>query len=188
MKKIILVSASPRKNGNSEVIVDTLASKLSNAEITVFKIREKKINPCIACAACQGKDSPKCVQKDDISSLLSEMDTCDAIVLAAPIYFHQINAQAKMLLDRLFCFRNIENPSMSNTSKWGKKAVIVCPFWGGPEDVYKSYAEQTAKGFYFMGAKDTKGLVFGKLDEPGSILNSLGFMEKASDLAQWLTE
>ena len=68
MKKIVLVDASPRKNGNSEVIVDTLVKELGGgADVTVFKMREKHVNPCMACGACQGKDAPKCVQKDDIA-------------------------------------------------------------------------------------------------------------------------
>lgn len=70
MKKILLVDASPRKNGNSEVIVDKIAAELQDAEITVFKLREKKVNPCFACDACQGKDAPSCVRKDDMSALI----------------------------------------------------------------------------------------------------------------------
>jgi multimeric flavodoxin WrbA len=41
-KKILLIGTSPRKNGNSEVIVDTIAGDIKDAEVTVFKMREKK--------------------------------------------------------------------------------------------------------------------------------------------------
>ena len=57
MKRILLVDASPRKNGNSEIIVDMLASDLNNEDVTVFKMRENKCNPCMACAACQNKET-----------------------------------------------------------------------------------------------------------------------------------
>lgn len=188
MKKILLVDASPRKNGNSEVIVDRLAAELKDAEVMVFKIREKKVNPCLACGTCQGKDAPKCVQNDDMSALIAEIETCDAIALAAPIYFNQVNAQAKMIIDRLYCFFNVERPFMSNTAKRGKKAALVCSFWGGPADVYAKYAEETVGNFSYMGADHTKAVIFGDIKEPGSIRNKEKYLEDISALAQWLAE
>lgn len=188
MKKILLVDSSPRKNGNSEVIVDKIAAELKDAEVTVFKMREKKVNPCFACGACQGKDAPSCVQKDDFSALIAEIEACDAIVLTTPIYFHQVNAQAKMFIDRTYAFFNAEKPFMSNTAKRGKKAALVCSFWGGPADVYEKYAEETVKGLSFMGADDTKSLIFGNIPQPGEIQNNEKYMEEVSDLAKWLIE
>ena len=63
MKKILLVDASPRKGGNSEIAVDTLAEDLKVNEITVFKMREKDCRPCLACRAvylCTTLDFPLC--------------------------------------------------------------------------------------------------------------------------------
>ncbi len=188
MKKILLVDASPRKNGNSEVVVDKIAAELQDAEVTVFKMREKKVNPCLACDACQGKDAPICVQKDDMSALVAEIEACDAIALATPIYFHQVSAQAKMFIDRFHSFFNIEKPFMSNTAKRGKKAALLCPFWGGPADVYAKYAEDTVKNFSFIGADDTKALIFGNVAQPGSIKNNEKYMEEIAALAKWLAE
>lgn len=61
MKKIVLVDASPRQGGNSEIVVDTLAEALAGCEVTVFKMREKDCRFCRACAACQGKETQMCV-------------------------------------------------------------------------------------------------------------------------------
>ena len=85
MKHFLLVDASPRKGGNSEVITDELARLLQGHEATVFKMREKKCNFCLACAACQNKDYAKCVQEDDISALLPVIENCDGVVLATPM-------------------------------------------------------------------------------------------------------
>lgn len=86
MKKVLLIDASHRKNGNSEIIVDTIAADLKNAEVTVFKMREKSCKPCMACAACQGKETQMCVQKDDIAALLPVIEACDSILVVSPIY------------------------------------------------------------------------------------------------------
>ena len=85
MKKIVLVDASPRQGGNSEIVVDTLAEALAGCEVTVFKMREKDCRFCRACAACQGKETQMCVQRDDITALLPVIDQCDAIVKATKV-------------------------------------------------------------------------------------------------------
>lgn len=104
MKKILLVNASPRKGGNCDVATQYLAEKLPGCDVTVFNMREKDCHPCQACAVCQGKTTQTCVQKDDIAALLPLIDQCDAIVLASPIYNHQINSQAKLFIERFYPF------------------------------------------------------------------------------------
>lgn len=117
MKKIVLVDASPRQGGNSEIVVDTLAG----CEVTVFKMREKDCRFCRACAACQGKETQMCVQRDDITALLPVIDQCAAIVMATPIYNQQITAQAKLFIARWYPFFNREKKNWSNTSGRAKR-------------------------------------------------------------------
>jgi multimeric flavodoxin WrbA len=186
MKKILLVDSSPRKNGNSEVIVDTLATDLKNAEVTVFKMREKRCNPCRACAICQNKDSQQCVQKDDITNLLPLLDTCDAVVLATPIYNHQINSQAKLFIERFYPFFNLEKRNMSNTSKCGKKAALICSCWAGPKDIYEKYADWTVKNFSQIGAEEMKSIVFDHIPGQGDVKNNGEYMKQLHELAKWL--
>lgn len=123
MKKIVLIDASPRKGGNSEAVTDIIANDLADCEVTVFKMREKD---CRACGACQGRDTQQCVQKDDIAALLPAIERCDAIMLATPIYNQQITSQAKLFIERFYPFFKADGKGMSNTSKYGKKAALVC--------------------------------------------------------------
>jgi multimeric flavodoxin WrbA len=55
MKKILLVDSSPRKDGNSDVIVSLLAEQLKDAEVTMFKMREHKCNPMLSMWLVSGK-------------------------------------------------------------------------------------------------------------------------------------
>ena len=187
-RKIILVDASPRKGGNCEVITDRLAAELSGADVTVFKMREKNAQPCLACGACQGKGAPKCVQRDDFAALVPALEGCDAIVLAAPIYFGQMCAQAKMFIDRLYCFFNPAKPAMSNTGKRGKKAAFVCTFGGGPAVEYAAYAEKSARSFSVMGADSIRAMALGGLLPPGAVRDNAAHLAQVSDLAKWLAE
>ena len=140
MKKILLVCATPRRGGNSDIVTSTLASDLAGCDVTVFTMREKRCFPCKACAACQGRESQLCVQDDDITLLLPLIDACDALALATPIYNHQISSQAKLFIERFYPFFHVGKKALSNTSKYGKKAALVCSCWGSPKDVIENYA------------------------------------------------
>lgn len=186
MKKILLVNASPRINGNSDTIVKMLAEDLKDCEVTIFNMREKNCKPCMACGACQGKDTQICVQNDDIKDLLFTIDECDGIVLATPIYNQQICSQAKLFIERWYPFFKYDNRLMTNTSKYGKKGAIICSFWGSPVDVTEKYAKWTLDGFSQIGIEEKKTLLFPQIPERGDVKNNKQYVEQIHELAKWL--
>lgn len=90
-KKILAVVSSPRKGGNSEMLVDRFIEGAKESGHTVKKIclREKKIAPCIACEACL-RNGGTCVQKDDMADILQKIIDADTIVLSTPVYYYDI--------------------------------------------------------------------------------------------------
>lgn len=100
-KKVLILSGSPRKNGNSELLCDEFARGATEAGHEVEKIRvtEKGIHPCIACYHCRDNGGA-CVFKDDMADLLQKMIDADVLVLASPVYFYSIDAQLKAVIDR----------------------------------------------------------------------------------------
>jgi multimeric flavodoxin WrbA len=100
-KKVLILSASPRKGGNSDLLCDQFMLGVKEADNHVEKIflRDKKINYCTGCGVCQGNGG-KCVQKDDMAKILDKMIAADVIVMATPVYFYTMNAQMKTLIDR----------------------------------------------------------------------------------------
>lgn len=187
-KKIVLVSASPRKNGNSEAIVDMVAADLRGADVTAFKMREHNCNMCKACGACQRKETRTCVQKDDITALLPAIENCDAILLASPIYNQQITALGKLFIERLYPFFSAGKKNMSNTGKFGKKAALACVCWGSPRDVTEKYAAWTVSGFSQMGAEQFKSCVFDQIPGPGDVKKREDYVGTIHELAGWLAE
>lgn len=99
-KKVLILSGSPRKNGNSDILCDQFAKGACESGHTVEKIRvaEKNIGYCKACYAC--KATGKCAIDDDMAEILQKMIDADVIVLASPVYFYSIDAQLKTLIDR----------------------------------------------------------------------------------------
>jgi multimeric flavodoxin WrbA len=107
-KKVLVLSASPRRSGNSDLLCDQFmrgAREAGNQAEKIF-LRDKKINYCTGCGACQ-ENGGKCVQKDDMAEVLDKMIGAYAIVMATPVYFYTMNAQMKTLIDRT-CARYTE--------------------------------------------------------------------------------
>ena len=99
-KNVLILSGSPRKNGNSDLLCDEFMKGAIESGHQVEKIRvaEKNIGYCRACYGC--KDTGVCVIKDDMAEVLQKMINCDVLVLASPVYFYSIDAQLKAVIDR----------------------------------------------------------------------------------------
>ena len=106
MSRILILSSSPRRNGNSDLLCDRFAEGAGKAGHQVEKIRlaEKKIGYCTACYACK---KGKCPQQDDAAEIVEKMIGADVIVMATPVYFYTMSAQMKTLIDRC-CARYLE--------------------------------------------------------------------------------
>ena len=87
-KKILIISSSPRKGGNSDLLCDEFIRGASEAGHKTEKVflRDKNIHYCIGCGVC--------------NSILESMVEADVIVLATPVYFYTMDAQLKTLIDR----------------------------------------------------------------------------------------
>lgn len=102
-KKVLVVSASPRKGGNSDLLCFQFAmgAKAAGHEAEKINLRELRIGPCLACEHCKQHDGV-CVQQDDMAAVLEKMLAADVIVLATPIYFYNMNGQMKTMIDRVY--------------------------------------------------------------------------------------
>ena len=100
--KILAVSASPRKEGNSDVLCDWFLKGASESGHETEKIRlaEKNISPCSACYGC--RENHLCVKKDDMEEIQQQLITADVIVLATPVYFYCMDARMKTMIDRCY--------------------------------------------------------------------------------------
>ncbi len=107
-KKVLILSASPRKGGNSDILSSQfgLGSQEAGHDTENIFFREKNINYCTGCGSCF-KTKKGCAQKDDMAGILEKMIAADVIVMATPVYFYTMCAQMKTLIDRT-CARYTE--------------------------------------------------------------------------------
>lgn len=107
---ILIISSSPRKDGNSEVLCERFAKGASEAGHTVeaISLREKSILPCLACYACM--ETHSCIIRDDMGEVFQKLLAADVIVLASPVYFYSVSAQMKAMIDRcLVDYKSLRN-------------------------------------------------------------------------------
>lgn len=100
-KRVLILSGSPRRGGNSDLLCDAFADGARQAGHSVEKLRvsEQQIHPCIACYHCRDHGGT-CVFQDDMAAVLQKMIDADVLVLASPVYFYSVDAQLKAVIDR----------------------------------------------------------------------------------------
>lgn len=118
--KILVLTGSPRKNGNSATLADHFikGAKEAGHEVVRFDAAFKKVHPCIACNSC-GMNGP-CVFKDDFEFVRKHIVEADCVVFATPMYYFGISAQLKAVIDRFYAINgSIHVP---------KKAVLLMTY------------------------------------------------------------
>lgn len=100
MKNVLIISASPRKHGNSDRLCDYFAqgAKESGNQVEKVFLADKNIAYCSGCGVCN--DTHQCVQRDDMKEILDKMVEADVIVFATPVYFYSMNGRMKNFIDR----------------------------------------------------------------------------------------
>lgn len=97
----MILSGSPRKGGNSDLLCDEFMRGAieSGNEVEKIRVSANRIAPCSACYYCRDNGG-KCIHKDDMTVILQKMIDADVLVLASPVYFYSIDAQLKAVIDR----------------------------------------------------------------------------------------
>ncbi len=99
--KIVVLLGSPRKKGNSEILVQAVVGPLEQggAEVEYIRLNNLSIRPCQGCGGCD--KTGNCVIDDDMSGIYPAVDGADIIFLVSPVYFYGLSAQCKIFGDRM---------------------------------------------------------------------------------------
>ncbi|MBW2061932.1 MAG: flavodoxin family protein [Deltaproteobacteria bacterium] len=102
--KILGLVCSPRKGGNTEILVNEAleAARKAGAETELILVADKNIAPCDGCGSCV-KDGD-CIVEDDMQPIYQQLEQADGIIFGTPVYFINVSAQAKAIIDRTYAF------------------------------------------------------------------------------------
>ena len=115
-KKILIVTGSPRKQGNTNTIAGWVAdaAREAGAEVRLVNAAtlKYKTGGCMACMGCQESEEYRCVIKDEASDIIASIPEYDVLVLASPVYFFSVTAQIKPFIDRMYCLTKFSDTSI----------------------------------------------------------------------------
>lgn len=155
MKKIVAFVGSPRKKGNTSDVVNQVlkGAKENGAETKVFYLNEMNIKGCQSCLYCRKNEG--CSIKDDMAEAYEEIKSADAVVIGSPIFIHQVSAQTKLLLDRLFPLTDSQHKP-----RYGKKKLLFVYSQAVPFKVFfNRYYKYMSKSLEAMGLMYTGRIV-----------------------------
>lgn len=114
--KILGLSCSPRKSGNTEILVGEAldGARTEGADVELFSVSGKEIKPCDGCQTCI--TTSKCHINDDMQAVYQKLIEADGIIFGTPIYFYAMTAQAKAIMDRTYAIRR---PTIKLANKVG---------------------------------------------------------------------
>lgn len=140
--KTVAIVGSPRKGGNCDILVNELVEKLEG-EKEIYFLQDLDVNYCIACQKCQEGD---CIQNDDINEIVDEMREADLFVFSSPIYYGQMSAQAKTLIDRFYQVSQNPDKTLEGTK------VVQIFTQANPTEAFDEYIESfKTMPFGYMG-------------------------------------
>lgn len=182
LMKVVGVVGSPRRGGNTEILVETVLAGAAGAgaKTEVYRLNELNIRGCQGCFYCQ--EHGRCRQSDDMALLYEALRTADGLVIGSPIYMGYLTAQTKLFLDRLFAFLKL---GVGCTLPRGKRGVLVYSQGGGENGA--SVMETLSSFLTTMMGIEVKGIVGGNgLNELGAIKQRHDLLEKAFQLGREL--
>ena len=158
-QKVLGIYGSPRKGGNTDFLLDATLNGAEAAGATVQRIylRDLDFVPCQNCGFCSTKGA--CRIKDDMVGVYQALDSSDVILLAAPVYFCSMSAQAKAMIDRCQPYWARKYVLEQEPPGKGRRGGLVscCGF---KDDRFRACTEQIAKTWFYIMGVDYAGCFF----------------------------
>ena len=170
---ILIISGSPRKGGNTELLADAFAKGAAeHHHVEIVSVHDYKVNPCLGCNACF-KTNGICAQKDDMAIIYEKMNQADMLVIASPVYFYGISAQLKVVIDRF------HNP-IRNTFHINKMALLLVGAATLPE-LFDAILTEYNLGLKYFNIEDAGKVLVRGVKNKGDIKGT-SFLEDAYQL------
>ncbi len=178
--KVVGISGSPRKNGNTDCLVSECLNEFTQNGWTASKffLSDKRISACIGCETCV--QTGTCMINDDDAALLfDELHSCDAVIIGSPVYYRNVTAQLKALFDRTFA----HIPRNLLTSKPGGAIAVGRGEGGGQGMVLTVIYNYLLSCGGLPVAGELNG-VSARADKPGDIISQENRLRQVRILAQ----
>lgn len=184
---ILGISGSPRKGGNSDILLDKALEGAGSEGVVTEKIILNDLNfrPCQECGGCDATGT--CVIKDDMRVVHEKFEEADRIIIASPIFFGSISAQTKAMIDRFNCCwksRHIKNGSP--LSPKDRKGIFFSVSASGKKSFFDNAKSIIKNLFATLDIEYSGELFCGGVEDKGDILRKEDILKKAFAIGKGL--
>ncbi|OWT33804.1 multimeric flavodoxin [Methanobrevibacter sp. 87.7] len=182
--KILGINTSPRQDSNVKAAMEVALSTAQEegADTIIISTNKLDISPCQADNYCKEHDG-HCAIQDNMQAIYKKIEDSDVIVLGTPIYFSDISAQAKLIIDRLYSyFMNEDYQKLFSN----KKVYFITTNGVAPAESFKPSLETQINAFVLLGFQKGDILSLGGNNEPGAFKDKDDQIEKAKEFGKKL--
>ena len=185
--KVLGIYGSPRKNGNSDQLLDKAleGAQAAGADVKRVYARDLKMCGCLECGGCD--KTGKCVVEDDMQNVYPLLEEAQAIFLASPIFFYGITSQVKALVDRcqaLWSKRMLTKGTEERKTFEGGNGYLIAVGATRGQNLFEG-AQLTAR--YFYDALDMVyegGIFFRRLEKKTAVSENPETLQEALNLGR----
>lgn len=188
--KLLGIAGSPRRNGNTDLLLAELLKGAAGkgAEVKTIYLSNMNINPCQHCDFCLKEG--KCRINDDMQQIYDQLEQADVIVIASPVQFLGPPAQLKAMIDRCQCLwarkYKLEIPPLSRERK--RRGFLISVGATGIKNMFEPTRAILKTWFHVLEIEDAGEIVISRIDEKGAILKQPDALQKAFQAGQNLAE
>ena len=181
--EVLAFSASPRRGGNSELLLGGVIEGLESAGARAELVRTHDLNlsPCNGCGGCE--KTGVCVIPDTFGALAERIIACDGVLFASPLYFMNVPARGKALIDRFQSFwvakHRLGLDLFGGRRRFGMLVSCSGQARGpGGADIFRGIEDTMTFAFDALGVEMRESLLVRKVDASGSVARLPGVMEQ----------
>ncbi len=181
--RILAINGSPREGGNTDTVIrEIMGSVEDNDDFRYVHLADLDINDCNGCKSC--KQSPGCIQEDDMQSLYGELERADMLLIGSPIYMGAETGRLKCFCDRLYAFLESGEEGFNSRLEGEKRAVVFfsCNNNDGNVVYYSMNARYSRVLKVLLGFDDVHTFIIPGVSNHDSILDST-FAQQTVDMA-----
>jgi len=182
MKKIIAIYGSPRRKGNTALLLDQAVQGAEEAGAAVERILlwDLEISPCLEIYGC--RETGRCNLQDDFQKVYDQLQQCQGVMLASPIFFYSVSAQTKILMDRcqsLWVKKYWIDRVPFGLKNYSRRGLFISVGATSGKKLFDG-ALQTVKYFFdVLDMELRQALLYRGLDFEGDVLKHPEYLEEA---------
>lgn len=185
--KVVAICSSPRAGGNTATLVEAMleGAREAGAETIRFDAAKLNIGDCDADRQCLDSAEARCVRDDDMQKVYAGLEGAEAWIFATPVYFWNVNAAMKRVIDRLFAFYTTEGGWRLGLEGKRRGAVVVVQA-DADKEVPARMADYLASVMRDLNVEVVGSMAEGNLGEPGDAAKRPELLAKAKEIGRRL--